>query len=354
MKWAIICGKIRNPTVLKDNINFLGKAKEQGLIENIILSTWENDLFLFPEILSELKKYKIIVIENKEHESTLNLKIKGNYLKQFITTHSGLKLCPDDSFVLKLRTDKSAHVDGFNFKNVTKLLETNPSKFINLDRAYGLNYKIGLAQHPAALSHYVPAVFFWNDKFYFGQKEDLLKIVNFNFLNLSSYNLVPEQNLWVNYFISYHPELMNLFEACNQQYIFDMLFFNMDNWQGLTPKIRACHNFIKNEKLIVYTYMLEVYLLNKIGFCFDDSEIFNIKSLPGYINHSKFNLTDEGNLKKINEYFSNKKLVSLDIKRIQNFLFETYKIPKLNLFLKNSNKYEDIESVFSYYHNLLI
>jgi hypothetical protein len=353
MKWAVISGKIRDPIALRDNINFLGNLKQKGLIENIILSTWENDLFLYPEILSLIKKYNIVVVENKEYDSTLNLKLKGNYLKQYITTYSGLKLCPDDSFVLKLRTDKCAYIDGFIGENVLKLLETNPSKFLNLNKAYGLNYKIGFSnKHPTAISHYVPCAFYWDDKYYYGQKEDLLKILNFNFLNLNFYNLIPEQNLWLNYFLSYHPELINFFEACNQQKILDELYYNMDNWNGTNDKIGRCNNFLKNEKLIAYTFLLEIHILNKIAFCFQDSEIFNIRCLPSYITNFKFDSVN--NLKEINEYFSNKKLVSSDIKRIQNFFFETFQIPKINFFLNCPDKYENIKSVFSYHHNLFL
>lgn len=350
MKWAVISGKIRDPIALCDNIGLLGELKQEGVLENIILSTWENDLFLYSDVLSLIKKYNIIILENKEHESTSGLKLKGNYLKQYITTYSGIKLVPDDSFVLKLRTDKCAYVDGFRKENIHNLLKTNPNKFINLDKAYGLNYKIGLSKFPTAISHYVPSVFYWDDKYYFGQKEDLLKILNFNFLNLNSYNLIPEQSLWLNYFISYHPELMYFFEACNQQEILNKLYYNMDNWSGKNNNIKNCNNFIKNERLIIYTYLLEIHLLNKIGFCFHDANIFNIKVLPSYITDFKFD--PKNNLKYINEYFSNIKLVSLDIKRIQNFFFDKFKIPKISIFNKYPNKYEDIKSVFSYCHNL--
>jgi hypothetical protein len=351
MKWAVISGKIRNTIAVIDNLNLLGRLKQEEILENIILSTWENDLYLYPEILSLVKKYEIAIIENKEHDSILNLNLKGSYLKQYLTTYSGLKLVPDDSFVLKLRTDKCAYIDGFCLDNIRKLLETNPNKFINLDKAYGLNYKIGFSnKNPTEISHYVPCIFFWDDKYYFGQKEDLLKILNFNFLNLNSYNLTPEQSLWSNYFISYHPELINFFEACNQQEILNKLYYNMDNWNGKNNKIQICHNFIKNEKLIMYAYLSEIILLNKIGFCIQDTEIFRINNWPSYIGNFKVNLNS--NLKNMKEYFLDKKLVSLDIKRIQNFFYDKYKIPKANFFVSHPNKYEGIKPVFSYHHNL--
>jgi hypothetical protein len=337
MKWAIICGKIRDPIALSDNINFLGKIKQQGLLQNIILSTWVNDLFLYPDILSLVKKYEIIILENTEDLSITDLKLKGNYLKQYIATHSALTLCPPNSFILKLRTDKSAHVDGFIHDKVSNLLQTNTSKFLNIDKSYNLNYRIGISQYPTAMSFYAPIIFFWDDKYYYGQKEDLLKIVNFNFLNLTSLSLCPEQSLWSNYFVNYHPEFTNFFEACNQQHILDYLFFST-NWSN-PEYVKDCQEFCGKEPLIVYCYLLEMHLLNKIAFNFHDQRIFNIRRLPDYVNHNQF-FYEDNNLKKINDYFSNKDLVLFDTKRIQRFLFKRYGVPRIQSFLKNKYKYD--------------
>lgn len=176
--WAVCCGLIRDIKEFESTINFLLQARDRGVFEEIVVSTWFGLLEHETSLAEWLRKNRVIVVES---QAPVN-KTPGNIMHQFKVLEHGLAACPDDAHILKCRTDKSGfdipedHPDYFQLENLLKICSFQfrkpvaagsfPSVF--KDRIY---VKLGRLTYP----------FYIKDIVFFGYKADLQQLINYSF-----------------------------------------------------------------------------------------------------------------------------------------------------------------------------
>lgn len=167
--WALIAGAIRSDFYLRVIIVKLCSLRDKGLIEGIVLSTWENEIDTYPGLRDELKRCGIVLVEtpyiDEEAENKFNQLI---YARQNMSIDRGLSVIPDDCFVIKLRTDFLA---GFQ-KFLDYIFD---EKFDDTIKTYG-TFPRFYKNKMTLESYHANHIMHGNDRFFYGQKQDLKKI----------------------------------------------------------------------------------------------------------------------------------------------------------------------------------
>lgn len=108
--WAVLCGGLRSLMEASLVINDLIALRAEGLVQGIVLSTWEDDLGAHPDFRHtlEARSIRLITSPSMEHGG------EGNCLRQHRLFLAGLRACPPDCAIFKVRTDKCIEIlDAF-------------------------------------------------------------------------------------------------------------------------------------------------------------------------------------------------------------------------------------------------
>lgn len=163
--WAIVCGAIRRPVEFKFTITELMRLRSAGLIDAIVLSTWRGELEIHEGLKIDLLQLGVHIVENAIPDELGPWAILGQH-KCFL---NGLDLCPEDSFILKSRTDRAFELT-WSFQDL--LLSGLPN---NSDESTSvLEYKI-------ACTHFSTTMLLFAADFCFlAHRRDARKLVNFD------------------------------------------------------------------------------------------------------------------------------------------------------------------------------
>lgn len=166
--WALVTGAIRNDFYLSTILIKLCEMRNRGSLDGIVLSTWEGDIDKFPRLRDNLHKIGVEIVESKEiNTSAAALYDQIAYERQWTTLNAGLKIIPDDCFVLKLRTDFVNGISPF-----LRLVEDgNADLSVKTYGSFNLLYNYKIVYHIMGIQH----LCFVNDRFFYGYKLDLLK-----------------------------------------------------------------------------------------------------------------------------------------------------------------------------------
>ena len=181
--WAVMCGAIRNDFELFTIISMLCEYRLQGLIEGIVLSTWEDELENIEGLRDKLSKLNIYVVESESIDTSANNFVDIGFLRQTYQLKKGLSILPDDVFVLKCRTDLC--ID--EIRNFREVLEGKVDMSLGSWGAmdFGLNYRI-------AVNWLTCNTFFaLRDVAFIGYKLDLLKMTTFSMTKLRNDRTIP-------------------------------------------------------------------------------------------------------------------------------------------------------------------
>jgi hypothetical protein len=166
--WALVPGVPRNLAECATVLNNAAALRREGLVDEILLSTWNGWISGNPAMARDLDRHRILWIENPEP----SIRLPGHVLHQKKAFLAGLEACPADSNVLKLRTDKTPDApavwDGFR-----------AALRGDLDLHVG-----AAAGYPAVFERRVAVnsfgnfanLFCINDISFFGRRGDLLKL----------------------------------------------------------------------------------------------------------------------------------------------------------------------------------
>lgn len=177
---ALICGLVRKQDAMLGQLSKLAEFRSDGLVERIVYSTWVRELDRYPEVRQALHKLDAIVVESEEPI----LRTHGHFLHQAKCLSLGLRACPGESLVLKLRPDLAPLTDQYRsllseFTLLDERRRTGPTIFNKL--VWILD---GITFWP----------FYLNDIVYLGTREDLLLLADPDLKFESYYNqLSPEQ-----------------------------------------------------------------------------------------------------------------------------------------------------------------
>ncbi len=198
----IFTGLIRKPEIIKSSINDFVKLRKNGLVNQIIFSTWDYEVDNNPGIVSFLRENGIIIIGNEEPRE----RGFGNINYQMKALEEGLRRVDSQRFILKTRAD--IYIDSLFledlFKNKNKILKIK----INLPNGNVFKYKFW------TLYFEITKPFYLSDEAYFGHYNDHLKLINYkpykNIYRLQSGTIHMQR--WIEPFLNQYPILMDFLE----------------------------------------------------------------------------------------------------------------------------------------------
>lgn len=177
--WAVVCGQIRSDVEFRAIIGRLIQLRIQGILEGIVVSTWEGGVTGCHEDL--LRKTGIALVRTPRLDDCKLLQM--NYTRQILLFNAGLKAIPENVFVLKCRTDFSLDCVNLLVDSLSHIsFEKGAENRYNVD----FSYKI-LVQHISTT-----APFFFRDVAFIGFKEDLKKMVVYETQQLSGHTVAPD------------------------------------------------------------------------------------------------------------------------------------------------------------------
>src|SRR3989344_1850578 len=164
---ALFLGLVRQPERFKKSINDLVMMRKEGLINQIIFSTWDYEIEKNPEIIKFLKDNKVILIGSKEPED----RGEGNIWCQMKSLDVALDKVDSDRFVFKNRSDIYVNPDFLRnlIKNKREILKISSP----LPKGNIFKYKIWI--------HYYEfkTPFHMGEECMFGHAHDMRLLVNY-------------------------------------------------------------------------------------------------------------------------------------------------------------------------------
>ncbi len=198
---ALLCGLVRDPAAYNHKLDTLLRWRAEGCLDEIVISTWLGELANFPEIRDRLRSEGCRVVETSEPEVCY----KGHTWHQMKTLAFGLEACEAGSAVLKLRADKM------------ELSETIRSRLAErrlTPCAPPAGWPCPLTARVSILAGILTQPFFLNDIMFYGLREDLARLVNFDVsLHISGGLMNPEQLFFMAPFIGHFPIFRQFFRV---------------------------------------------------------------------------------------------------------------------------------------------
>lgn len=162
MNDIIFTGLPREPQMFVNSLIGFSTLRTQGLVDKIILSTWEN--YIEPSYRDILDRYNVVVLEKTEPEDKGS---GGNFFCQAKSLENGLEICDKSHYILKLRTD--TWLDAGFIADIMRDAETylakEPGIFIK---------KVWVPYAEITKPFYMP------DELFYGYHPDIAKLLNYD------------------------------------------------------------------------------------------------------------------------------------------------------------------------------
>lgn len=165
---VLFTGLVRDLPMFKRSVNDMIDLQKQGLVNNIMYSTWTGEVDKYPELRDFIKQSKILLIESKEPEEIGLENIWG----QMKALDLGLRRVDKDRFVLKTRPDVYIPKEFLKdlFANKLELLKITH----DLPNGNVFKYKIW------STGYELTKPFFIAEACYYGHVDDMKKSVNYD------------------------------------------------------------------------------------------------------------------------------------------------------------------------------
>ena len=175
---VLFCGLMRKPEMFKKSIQDLSLMRKDGLINQIIFSTWTGELEKSPEIESFLKENKVKIIKTEEPKD----RGYGNIWCQMKALEVGLSEIEENEFVLKTRSDVYIHPDFlkkiFSSSQLFKITKNLPKGNIFQNKVWVHWFEL-------------TRPFYMADECFYGTRYDLKKLINYNTRYDIEFNIGP-------------------------------------------------------------------------------------------------------------------------------------------------------------------
>ena len=240
---VLFTGLIREHDVFKKSLNELVELRKRGLVREIILSTWKGEPSKYSDMLKLFQTARVKIIEDEQPAINAHspyYKGKDYIWHQMKALENGLKNVDENRFVLKTRSDVY-----INPKFIEKLaLEKEELLKIKKDLPKGnvFRYKVWVPWFE------LTKPFFMADESFFGSKEDLQKLYNYNQDYFEKYDLGPDVHHVMRYI---HPflEQYPIFQSALDRY----------------RKDRSLKNFVKRTFPNAFEYLKRFSSLKNIS-----------------------------------------------------------------------------------------
>lgn len=165
--WAVVCGAVRQEFELLSVMTWLCVKRAEGYIDGIVLSTWIGEINNIPNLRNRLEYIGVHIVESPLVSDDIETYFNLNYTRQAIQLDAGLRIVPDDVFVLKCRTDMS--MDMLNKMKEVLYDDVNLTLIRYGEIGSHLSYKIAVGTFGVSIP------FVLCDLCYLGYKEDIKK-----------------------------------------------------------------------------------------------------------------------------------------------------------------------------------
>lgn len=173
--WAVICGNIRDELDFKLTLSKLIKLRSEKKIQHIMLSTWRGEIDKYNGLRTALKNLDVYLLESFPVSDDLQTAATDavNFWRQSRQLIGALDLIPKDSFILRVRTDRSLnYINQMEKLGVFDNYEVESIQFGQFPRVF--QYKLFVfAPKMVRLMHMIDFVFL-------GYHKDLYKLINFD------------------------------------------------------------------------------------------------------------------------------------------------------------------------------
>ncbi|EMD9437595.1 hypothetical protein [Burkholderia cepacia] len=219
--WAVITGVVRDVEFLVGRLCLFAKLKSEGVLHQVVFSTWLGALNDYPEIRHMLTDFGFLLVESTEPRVVC----RGHFFHQMVSLDAALSMCPANAFVLRSRTDKCGEECGIFDTDIEHLLRER--KYIQpvADDIGIFEYRVGIMGNHIDGSRNGPVLFFWNDRFYIGLNRDLKKMIDWSILNFDLRKIIPEQVFFAHAFEDFWPVIKLFFGKINQQESIDKILW---------------------------------------------------------------------------------------------------------------------------------
>lgn len=257
-RWAIVPGLMRDLPAFLGIFQHLVSLRAQGLLDQIVVSTWIGQVSGNPELRRLLESQDIIVTESVEPRPNPS----GHNLHQMKAVLAALDLCPDDAFVIKLRTDKlDFHVPENASLLVTML--TGAQDLSILDQEWPRVFQ----QRVSVSGGMLHRLFNHADQLFGGLRGDLVRLVNFDFRYVEIFqNLRTEQWWFSRPFVDKMPIFQDYFRSAPS--------LPYDRIEARLFLEQALKNDFFLEALVSYIAVLHRYY--RVGWLRADSPLYDM------------------------------------------------------------------------------
>lgn len=254
--WAVVCGAVREELDLRLAMNKLLELRESGILEGIIISTWEQEFDQFPELREQLEQNEVTIIEQRPLESrvTIGRTNSINYMRQALQFQAALDILPEDCFVLKARTDRSLH----------QILQIEPHL---LEKPKRVGFSAGMEQRkmPTIFQYKVTIfnariqrIFNFSDFVFWGHIKDVRKFVNFNIAEMTFNRDLVANTQWFLYpFSENFPIIRDYFRLMNFRPLINGMkeYFEQEDYEDIFP---AFFYRVYGSYLLILSYYFEL------------------------------------------------------------------------------------------------
>ena len=184
---VIFAGLIREYDVFRHSIKDLVMLRKKGLVDKIILSTRIGEPAKHPEIAPFLKEAGVTIMEAEDPELNQNspyYRGKDFIWRQMKSLEVGLNGVENGKFVLKTRSD--VYIEKKFIEKLAREKEALLKISKDLPRGNVFRYKVWVPWFE------LTKPFFMADECFFGHKDDLKKLYNYNKDYFEKYDLGPD------------------------------------------------------------------------------------------------------------------------------------------------------------------
>lgn len=179
--WAVVCGTIRDQVDFSLIMDYLLKRRQEGVIQGIVLSTWEKELDPFPLLREKLAKNRVaVVVSHPNDDLVADMQSNSvNYWRQATQIQAALDIIPPEAIVLKTRTDRALPTTR---RLIEMLDESDPLPLVTAQAE-----QRGMQAWPRVFEHKMAIfkartgrVFQFADFSFMGYQRDIRKLLNFD------------------------------------------------------------------------------------------------------------------------------------------------------------------------------
>jgi len=217
--WAVICGTIRDQVDFSLILDYLLRCRSEGIVQGIVLSTWEDELAAYPKIQDQLTANQVAVVTSKPNEHVIgDMSVSSvNYWRQAKQIQAALDVVPTDAIVLKTRTDRALPTTR---RLIAMLDEPDP-----LPKVKEMQEQKGLTKFPRVFDRQIAIfkartgrILQFADFSFMGYSRDVRKLLNFDVANLTfNRGLVANIQFFIYPFIRDYPIIRDYYRLINFQ-----------------------------------------------------------------------------------------------------------------------------------------